>query len=287
MEMSNFESPEKNDGGEHEEKFDSDDSWDQHIAQIGKGLSDREDSELIPEDFDNGVSFVAGRQYMDDERKEEEPFGAWNPGKGDWIVEKPEKVEEFDENLLNGVYRAQLEFCAVGQPDGPATPGHIWAVRLRDQKEDKEIPGTRVFSNKLSHGVTEALSKTPKWAREIWKTKKEILKERLIVESKRTDHYFSYYSKPPFFEKVKLELEDQYPLYKEIVKVGSAEAWVELQQKKGIEVEQIIRTLIKVRHELVDFLHKKSLEEAGLFPGDEIGGDEPEGDGWLPPPQWK
>ena len=277
--MSSFDTESFSGGNEHEEKFDPSDSWDIHVSNIGKSLQGVSEGASREEYFQEGETFVSGRQY-------EDGFGSWNPGKGDWIVERPETIVEFDENLLNGVYRAQLDFASVGQPDGPETPGHVWAVRLWDQKENKEIADTRIFSNKLSHGVSVAISKAPKWALEVWKTKEQIMNGHLQEEIMRTKHYFNDYSKHPFGEKMRKSLENSNSSYQEIAQLHSIDKWVELKIKEGVPTEEIIRTLIKMRNEFVDIGHKLSLEDRPYDDG-YYSDDSHEGDGWMPPPDWK
>jgi|ERR1035437_6399396 phosphoribosyl-ATP pyrophosphohydrolase len=273
------------DSNEHKEKFDPLDSWDVHIASLGKSLKGVDKKATPEECFEEGVGFVSGRRY-------EDGFGSWNPGSGDWITEAPEKVVQFDENLINGVCRAQVDFSVVGQPDGPGTSGHVWAVRLWDQEENKAVENSNVFSNKLSHGVTAALAKAPEWATSIWKTKKELIKHGLFVESKRAVYYLKFYlnrEDKVLEEIIKNKFSESSSTYKDILLAGGIDEWIEKKEKEGEEIESLTKKLFNLGKELFAFIEVGSKQHnenlAKDFIDDED--DASDGDGWLPPPQWK
>lgn len=302
--MNNFESSHEKDDNSHQEIFDNSDLWDQHIAKVGKGFSDREDNTLLQEDFDHGVDFIAGRQYSDG-------FGAWDPGQGEWTLEKPEKVADFDEKLLNGEYRVQVDFVAVGQPDGPETPGHVWTARLFDQKEDREIEGSRVFGNKISHTVTAALKHMPEWGKVEWKPTKE---EQAFLNRRKWERHFDEIASAVDYHwsnSEKLEQKDQiqsilkkeFPLIEELLANGGAKKWMKSKLSSGSPI------IVKNVRNLEDICHiayclneyfKNPLGWKHAYPDDEIfqrklvedpdpdyHSENEEGDGWLPPPQWK
>ena len=281
MEINNLEFPKKNDGGGYEDKFNPSDSWDLHLVEIAKSLKGSPKRVTNEEYFNIGVDFVSGREYRDD-------FGAWNPGQGDWMLDMPEKIADFDKNLINGCYRVQLDFCAVGQPDGPMTPGHIWAVRLWDQKEDKEILGSRVFSNKLSYGVTKVIEKIPEWGRAIWETLEEKEKKylsRLIISFDREFENIDK-SHHPYEKHLALMLRQNLSLFSEILDIyGNAQSWTNAKMKEGLPVTEIIKTLADFLNKSNDLIQKEQVKRDSLNNPEEFGSDE--GDGWMKPPNWK
>ncbi|MEK7575426.1 MAG: hypothetical protein AAB511_04345 [Patescibacteria group bacterium] len=265
------------DGTGHEEEFDPTDSWDAHLVSIGKGFFDSNAEHgavrLDTENFEDGVCFVAGRTYDDG-------FGAWNPGDGEWSVDKPETIIPFDERFIDGTYRAQVDFVASGSPDGPGSKGHVWAVRLWDRKKDKEIPGTRVFAAKLSHAVALALSKAPEWALEM-KTKEEKDKEL------RRQIWFM----APRFDKVLGEIAKRhsevrlYPPYQEVLREGGCLHWVAGKLLVGAKLEDLIKHLNSIRQYAHELALKQQKQDEMLQDQSSDEGDE--GDGWMQAPDWR
>lgn len=304
--MNNFESNPEKDNDPHQERFDNSDLWDQHIAKVGKGFSDREDDVLLQEDFDHGVDFISGRQYSDG-------FGAWDPGQGEWIVEKPERIEDFDEKLLNGKYRVQIDFVAVGQPDGPKTPGHVWTARLFDQKEGREIEGSRVFGDKISHAATAALKHMPEWGRVEWKPTKEdqafLAKrewERHLDEVARAvDYHWSNSEKSERKDQIQTILKKEFPLIEELLALGGAQKWMKSKLSSEAPVHDIaiharnLDAICDIAYSLNEFF-KNPMGWKHAYPDDKIfrkrlvedpdpdyHQENDESDGWMQPPKWR
>ena len=313
---------ENRDMSEAEEKFDPADPWDVYVASFGKNF--KFDKDYYPDGVPNitdeqcfqlGIEYMGGSEYNDG-------FGAFDPGAGEWVLVAPDKLTEFDENLMNGKYRVQFDAAVAGQPDGVGSSGHVWTVRLWDRKKDEEIPGSRFFANKLSHGATAALQKMPEWGRVEWQPnakEKDFLearesKRRIDEVSHAIDHHLTEADSKGWKNKIQ-EYLSQSPLFKEIVDAGGAGKWVEqnIDEKTGtkklgkfVKGLEYFNDLIfhfnlyyedpeKFRkeysgHEVLQIIDGDSGEEEGdedEEDGENNHGGDGEGDGWLSMPKWK
>lgn len=304
--MENFENNQESADGE-EKRFDPNDPWDRYVVKIGKNFHRQEKEQPSDENcFQDGISWKAGGQFVDG-------FGSWNPGQGEWVLKKPEKIADFDEKLINGTYQVQVDTAAVGQPDGPDTAGHIWTARLWDQKADEEIKGSRVFGNKLSHAVTAALEHMPEWGKTEWKPTEE---ERGFIEKRdeqrilnetadAVDYHWANSEKSPHKEQIQTILKKEFPIIAQIIANGGAKKWLNESFSKDTSAadmateEQRMSDFCGIAYSLNEYFKDPDGWERA-YPDDLIfrnslverkgggaGSNYDESDGWMPPPNWR
>src|SRR3989338_8393557 len=204
----------------------------------------------------------------------------WIDGEFDKVV-APESVE----GHLNGQYRAQIKYLAIGQPDSPHTEGVVWVAFLFDKKNQKEIPNTRVGANKLSLTITGVSHKIPSWGNEVWKTGEELFKEEFVETVNWLNDLISHMDEKK--EKHR-DFMGNNPLLKEIKGAGNFLVWIgrKLSEIKNIKDTKYLHTQTQFLLEQLKDLQKELLN---LFEDDEEIEKQyrDETDGWLPPPDWR
>lgn len=294
-----MESTPGNEAEKDKDIFDPNDPWDAHIAWIGRSLYNPKDfgGAMPSEDklFEIGRDYVGGRHY-------EDGFGSFGPGDGEW-ADADGPLPPFDEKLVDGSYRAELDFAMVGQPDGPGSEGHIWAARLWDRKEQKEVPETRVFGEKLSHAVAAALRRMPSWGKEEWQPSSEEMEmmniREFIWRAKEAavafDHHWAESEKSEAKDRIRDILENEFPLTRELIEAGGGEKWIESNLGEDSDPKEIasaewnIGHICSVAYSLIEYF-KDPEAWKNAYPNDEIFLNkmvEDEGEGWMKAPEWR
>lgn len=153
-------------------EYDPEDIWDKWLVenyhQVPDEFYDEDEKEKISSlkgveldkvKYENAMFNFDG-QIFDSDGTE---FGSFSKADGKVQFEKPDYIPtpQEMEKWLDGSLRIKIDIVIQNQVDGPGSDDHMWQVRLFDQIDDKEVPNSRVLSNKLSYAIGSAFELLP------------------------------------------------------------------------------------------------------------------------------